>query len=61
MCLLLPEGGGTDWEAGTDTHTRLHFKSIASKDLLYSTGASTQYTVIIYMEKNLKKNQYMCS
>ena len=29
------------------------------KDLLYSIRSSTQYSVITYIEKNLKKNEYM--
>ena len=29
--------------------------------LLYSTGNSTQYSVMAYMEKNLKKCGYMCA
>ena len=34
-------------------------KEVNNKDLLYSTGNSTQYSVITYMRKNLKKNEYM--
>ena len=30
-----------------------------NKDLLKSTGNATQYSVIIYMGKNLKKDEYM--
>ena len=29
------------------------------KDLLYSTGKSTQYSVMTYMGKNLKKSGYV--
>ena len=29
------------------------------KDLLYSTGNSTQYSVMAYMEKRIKKSGYM--
>ena len=32
---------------------------ISDKVLLYSTGNSTQYFVITYMEKNLNKKRYM--
>ena len=32
---------------------------IINKDLLHSTGNSTKYSIITYMEKNLKKNGYM--
>jgi len=34
---------------------------LSNKDLLYSTGNSAQYSVIVYMEKNLKKRIYMFS
>ena len=36
-------------------HTRLYMKQINSKDLLQSTGNSTQYFDTIYKEKNLYK------
>ena len=32
-------------------YTLLYIKQIINKDLLYSTGNSTQYSVIIYMGK----------
>ena len=38
-----------------DTHT-LCLKEMISKDLLYSTGKSAQYSVITKRAKNLKKN-----
>ena len=34
----------------------LCIKQVINKDLLYNTGNSTQYSVITYMGKNLKKN-----
>ena len=34
-------------------------KYIANKDLLYSTGNSTQYSVITYMGKESEKNGYV--
>ena len=34
----------------------LCIKLVIKKDLLYSIGNSTQYSVITYMGKNLKKN-----
>ena len=52
-------GGGIDWEFGMDMYTLLYIKQIANKDLLYSTGNSTQYSVKTKWEKNLKKNSYM--
>ena len=44
---------------GIDIYTLLYRKQITNKDLLYSTGNSTQYSVMTYMEKNLKKSGYM--
>ena len=32
----------------------------SNKDLLYSTGKSTQYSLMTYMGKDLKKSGYMC-
>ena len=52
-------GGGIDWEFGMDMYTLLYIKQIANKDLLHSTGNSTQYSVKTKWEKNLKKNSYM--
>ena len=40
------------------TYTHYLYK-IINKDLLYSTGSSTQYSVITYMGKNLIKDSYM--
>ena len=48
-------GGGINWETGIDTYTLLHVKQITNKDLLYSTGNSTQYCTMAYMEKDSKK------
>ena len=56
------EGGvGMNWEIGIDIYTLLilYIKQITNKDLLYSTGNSTQYPVMTYMEKNLKESGYM--
>ena len=50
------------WETGIDIHTLLHIKQITNKNLLYSTGNSSQYSVMTYMEKkNLKKSGYRYS
>ena len=38
--------GGINWEYGIDIYTLLYIKEINNKDLLYSTGNSTQYSVI---------------
>ena len=40
-------------------YTPLYIKQINNKHPVYSTGKSTQYSLITYMEKNLKKNGYM--
>ena len=49
--------GGRDKLEGWDwyIHTLLYIKYIANKDLLYSTGNSTQYSVMAYMGKESKK------
>ena len=49
------ERGGTNWEIGTDIYTPLFIKQITNKDLLYSTGNSTQYSIMAYMRKQSKK------
>ena len=54
------------WETGTDTYMLLCIKQITNKNLLYSTGNSTQYSVMAYMGKESKKKNktkkcgYMC-
>ena len=51
--LWLPgdKGEGINWEIGIDIYTLLFIKQITNKDLLYSAGNSTQYSVMAYMEK----------
>ena len=49
------KGVGINWEVGTDIYTLLYIKWITNKDLLYSTGNSTQYSVMTYMGKESKK------
>ena len=48
-------GGGINQELGMNIHTLLYIRQIANKDLLYSTGNSTQYPEITYMRKESKK------
>ena len=48
-------GGGINWEIGIDIYALLYIKQITNKDLLYSTGNSTQYFVMTYMGKESKK------
>ena len=38
-----------------NTHPLLCIRQIMNKDLLYSKGNSTQYSVITYMKKESKK------
>ena len=40
--------GGINWEAGSGVYILLHTKLISNKDLLYSTGQSTQYSLMAY-------------
>ena len=37
--------------SGLNTHSAIYIKRIINKDLLYSTGNSTQYSVIMYVGK----------
>ena len=48
-------GGGINWEIGIDIYTLLYIKQITNKNLLYSTGNSTQYSVMTYTGKESKK------
>ena len=48
-------GGGIHWEIGIDIYSQPYIKWITNKDLLYSTGNCTQYSVMIYMRKESKK------
>ena len=51
--LQLPwDGGGEiNWEIGIDIYTLLYIKQITNKNPLYSTGDSTQYSIMAYMGK----------
>ena len=49
--------GGVNQETGINTYTLPYIKQIANKDLVYSTGNSTQYSVITYMGKESEKEQ----
>ena len=48
-------GGGINWEYGINRCTLLYIQQITQKDLLYSTGNSTQYSVMAYRGKESKK------
>ena len=39
-------GGGMNWEIGIDRYKLLCIKEITNENLLYSTGNSTQYSVM---------------
>ena len=47
------EGEGINWETEIDIYTLL--KQITNKNLLFITGNSTQYCVMIYMGTESKK------
>ena len=47
--------GGINWEIGIDIYTLLYMKYITNKNLLYSTGNSTQHSVMAYMGIESKK------
>ena len=47
-------------EVGIKRYTLPYMKKITNRDLLYSTGNSTQYFVITHREKDLKKNICVC-
>ena len=48
---------GVNWEIGIDIYTLLYIKQITNKDLMYSTGNSTQYSAMAYMGKQSRKEQ----
>ena len=47
-------GGGIHWGVGIGRYALFYSKLVSSKDLLYSTEKSTQYSVIAYMGKEYK-------
>ena len=46
-----------EWEFGVGRCKLLHLEWIKDKDLLYSTGNSSQYSVMAYMGKESKKKK----
>ena len=48
-------GGGTKWEVGTDIYMLLYVEGISNKDLLYSTGKSTQHFAVTHVGKESEK------
>ena len=53
-------GGGINWEIGFDIYTLLYIKQITNKNLLYSTGNSTQCSVVDLNEKEIQKRGDIC-
>ena len=56
--LWLPKGkgcGGINQEFKIHIYTLVYIKQITNKNLQYSTGSSTQYSVITYVEKEFEK------
>ena len=56
-------GGGINEEFAINMYTLLSIKQIINRDLLYSIGSSTQYSVILKKEKNgtrMKKELDIC-
>ena len=58
--MIMFNGGGgkgrwINWETGNDMYMLLYIKQVTDKDLLYSTGNSTQYSLMTYMGKECKK------
>ena len=50
-------GAVTSCELGPDMHTLLYIKQIATKDLLYSSGTSTQYMAVTRMGKEFEEKK----
>ena len=53
-------GKGVDWGFGTVICTLWYIECLANGELLYSTGNSPLYSVMVYMQRNLKKNGCVC-
>ena len=51
--------GGINQEVGINIYTLLYIKQTINKDLLYSTGNSSQQSEITYMRKESEK-EYIC-
>ena len=47
--------GGMNWEIGIDVYTLLCVKQMTNENLLYSTGNSTQHSVVMQMGRKSKK------
>ena len=49
-----------NWKIGIDIYTLTYIYNITKKDLLYSTGNSTQYSVMGRMGKESEKRVEIC-
>ena len=49
------KGDGKNWEVEIDIHTFIYIKQITNEKLLYTTGNSTQCSVVTYMGRKYKK------
>ena len=54
------EKGGLNWEIGIDIHILLCIKWITNENLLYSTGNSTQCSVVTLNGKEIHKRGDIC-
>ena len=59
MIIKGERGEGINLKFGINMYTLLYIKQINNKHPGYSTRKSTQYSLITYVEKNLKKNGYV--
>ena len=61
--LWLPKGTGAGWEGGTGGLGGIcslrYMEWLPTGDLLFSTENSTQHSMAIYWEKNLRENGYV--
>ena len=48
------EGGGINWEIGVDKYT-LSIQQVTNTDLQYSTGNTTQNSIMTYVGKQSKR------
>ena len=62
--LMITQGkmlrGGIKWEIGVGIYTLLCVKLVSNEELLYSTGKSTQYSVMAYVGKESEKDMCVC-
>ena len=55
-------GGVINWETGVDIYTLLYIKQVTNKNLLPSTGNSTEYSSDLYGKRIPKRGvcMYIC-